>query len=69
MTPHYAHCAAERENEKEAVREPELHGAAAPAPLPSEPELPPKVIPLPDKAPEHQPDPPPQVPQTAKAAA
>jgi hypothetical protein len=67
MTRHYAHCAAERKNGREAVRGLELHGAATPAPLPSEPELPPKVIPLPDKAPE--PQLPQQLPQTAHAAA
>ena len=69
MTPRYPLCAAERKKEKEAVSEPELHGAALPAPLPSEPELPPKMIPLPDEAPEPEQDPPPQVPRTTKGAA
>ncbi len=70
MTPHYAHRAAERTEENEAVLQPELHGAATPAPLPPEPEPPPTVIPLPDvapKPPEPQPDLPQQAPHTANA--
>lgn len=68
MTPHPIHSAAERpETADEDIHQPELHGAATPAPFPSEPEQPPQVIPLPD--PQQEPEEPhahPDIPAAPK---
>ncbi len=66
MQPHHVHSAAERhETETDVIHQPEAHGAATPAPFPSEPEQPPQVLPLP--IPE-QPDDPQAQPQKIPAS-
>ena len=68
MTPQNVFGAVER-HESDAV--PQLHGAATPVPLPSEPEPPPTAIPLPDKkrttdVPDSPEEPAPHFPQAPK---
>ncbi len=67
MTPQYIYdrAAARKEDEdRNTIPQPELHGAATPAPLPSEPEPPPNVVPLPNPAEPVQPESKPPQPHT-----